>query len=357
MKRFRILGVALSIFGLVSFATAQSEIKKEVNVEIENGEHIMTIKTTDKDGNVKVEEYKGEEAKKKMHEMHRNVPKGAHIEKEIVENITDKDGNEIIIKKTCDGPKEDMMWRHHGKMSQEEREAFHAKMKEFHESLSEEEKKMMRHHRMMMHDLPQEEREKMRFKMIEMHEDMTTEEREKFHKEMRELHKEMEELHEEMEIEVDEKDGKVIININGEEQVIDISEEGGEGTEKRKMIFITDDEDNDGVKMKKEIIIITKNVRIEEDKEGKNNLKGVDFKTYPNPNNGNFNIELTLDGKKDTYFTITDLTGKEIHRGQIDADKKGVYTQPVKMEGMPKGTYILQIVQGKKAATKKVIIE
>ena len=331
MKRIKMLGVALAMLGVTTMVEAQSEIRKEVNVEVENGEHIVTITTTDKEGNITKEEYTGEEGKRKMKELHRNVPENAQIVRKMVEEIMDEEGNEIIIRKSHEGGKGEMMFRHHGEMTQEEREEFHKKMKAFRENLSDEEKAELHKCRM------------------KMHRNMTEEEREAM------LEKRMK-----VDVRVDEENGQVIIRNGDEEEIIDISEYM-EGEGENKMIFISDERvenlDGEDVEVKKEIIIITRNVRIEDDKSLKNNLKGVEFSTFPNPNNGDFNIKMNLDGKKQTFFRIMDMNGKEIHKGEISVEKKGTYTQPIKMSGMPKGMYLIQVVQGKKAATKKVIIE
>lgn len=333
MKALKIIGMTLAL-GVSVVANAQSEIRKEVNVDVINGEHLLTISTTDKDGKVTKEEYKGEEAKKKMHEMRENVPEGAQIEREVVEEFTDEEGNTMVIRKSHSGEKGDMKWMPKEQMTQEEREVFHKKMEAFHKDLTPKERELLHHHMMRkQRDMSPEERDKMREKMAQMHD--------------------------EMDVEVDEEKGIITIKMGDEVEVIDMNELKESGDGQHKMIFITEDEkDNgEGTKVHKKIIVISKNVRIEEDEDLQNDLRGVDFKTFPNPNDGNFNIELKLDGKKTTFFSITDLSGKEYHKGEIKVQEKGIYTQPVRMEDMPKGTYLIQVSQGKKAATKKVVVE
>jgi len=266
-----------------------------------------------------------------MKEMHDNVPKGAVIEKEIIEETTDADGNEIIIIKSIDGEKGDMTWhhkRHPEHINSKNHNEFIMKMDDALSDLSEEERKMV-HHQMRI-----------------MHHELSPEERKDFHDKIKE---------EDIDIQVDEKNREITIKSGNDIEVIKIDNIDGMQDRERKMIFITNNED--GEKMKKEIIIITRSVRIEDDKSLQNDLKGIKFNTYPNPNDGHFNIELKLDGKTKTYFKISDLTGKVIYNGEVPTHKKGVHTLPIIMEDFEKGTYLIQIIQGDKAATKRVIIE
>ena len=90
MKQIKVIAATFAL-GLITFATqAQNhkKIQKEVNVEIVNGEHTLTIKTTE-NGETTTEVYKGEEAKKKMEQLH-NEHKGGKMHQEDEDVIIEK---------------------------------------------------------------------------------------------------------------------------------------------------------------------------------------------------------------------------------------------------------------------------
>lgn len=62
----------LGLFSLNASAQVKKEIKKEVKLEESKGEKVLTI-TTDENGNVTEEIYKGEAADKKMAEMNQET--------------------------------------------------------------------------------------------------------------------------------------------------------------------------------------------------------------------------------------------------------------------------------------------
>jgi hypothetical protein len=83
MKKI-VTAVCFSLMAVLTFAQegSKKEIKKEVNVVQQNGEKVMTVKTTE-NGKTTTEIFKGAEADKKMKEMENET---AHHQKEASKN-------------------------------------------------------------------------------------------------------------------------------------------------------------------------------------------------------------------------------------------------------------------------------
>jgi hypothetical protein len=92
-------------------------------------------------------------------------------------------------------------------------------------------------------------------------------------------------------------------------------------------------------------------------------MPGVDAKVlavdelnyYPNPNSGKFNLAFQA-GKKPTIIKITSTDGKEVYNEEIQGFE-GSYSKEIDLTDQKRGIYLLQIIQGKKAINKKIIIE
>lgn len=109
------------------------------------------------------------------------------------------------------------------------------------------------------------------------------------------------------------------------------------------------------------------NVTISEILKDDSSLKGIDYslksslkpselKFYPNPNNGRFNLKFKLDQQKEVTVKVMDILGNEVYKERI-IDFNGSYDNQIDLTGKEKGIYILQIIQKKKALTKKILIE
>lgn len=81
--------------------TVTKEVRKEVNVEEENGVKTLTIRTME-NGTEKVEVYKGAEADKKLAELEAQHGKGSEVREEVT--IEEVNGKQVVkVKKTVDG--------------------------------------------------------------------------------------------------------------------------------------------------------------------------------------------------------------------------------------------------------------
>lgn len=68
MKKLSLLAIALVATFSISMAQTKQEVRKEVNLEDENGVKVLTITTT-QNGNTTTEVYKGAEADEKIKEF------------------------------------------------------------------------------------------------------------------------------------------------------------------------------------------------------------------------------------------------------------------------------------------------
>jgi subtilisin-like proprotein convertase family protein len=79
----------------------------------------------------------------------------------------------------------------------------------------------------------------------------------------------------------------------------------------------------------------------------------LDFKVWPNPSNGQINIELT--GKNNINVRLIDTTGREVYNKQFDNQNK-LFKRHLLLGYLNKGVYLLQITDGDKITTKRIII-
>ncbi len=150
-------------------------------------------------------------------------------------------------------------------------------------------------------------------------------------------------------------DGKEThISSNGKTIVKKIEKENGDGKDKNVTVIVSGDGKN------KKKVIITTSVRVEEDKspvnkENKEDLRISNFNFYPNPSDGKFNLEFEAESKEPATVTILDVNGREIYREVFSGDKN--YKKEIDLGSKTKGTYILNLLQGKRSISRKIVIE
>jgi len=79
----------------------------------------------------------------------------------------------------------------------------------------------------------------------------------------------------------------------------------------------------------------------------------ADFKVYPNPNKGQFDIDIER-GNSDDSIQILDINGKVVETIAVDAEQKQIR---VNLTNLPKGIYLLQRQSNHKLTTKQIIIQ
>jgi len=76
---------------------------------------------------------------------------------------------------------------------------------------------------------------------------------------------------------------------------------------------------------------------------------------YPNPAESMINIEFKTAKPTDTKVLISDMLGKTLYEEKLK-DFSGEYSKQVDLSQYGSGTYILQIIQGRKAITRKIMV-
>ena len=85
-------------------------------------------------------------------------------------------------------------------------------------------------------------------------------------------------------------------------------------------------------------------------------LSGIDLTVYPNPNNGQFVMQLELDHGLAVNMRIFDLVGKQVWSRDAQLPY-GEFKQSVDLSNLSKGTYLIQILTEEGRMSRKVVIE
>ncbi len=80
------------------------------------------------------------------------------------------------------------------------------------------------------------------------------------------------------------------------------------------------------------------------------------IEVFPNPGDGFFNVQFQLDPVNNTTIEITDMDGNQLMRESMEKES-GTYTRQFDMKDYAKGNYLINIKQGKKSASRLIIIE
>ncbi len=122
--------------------------------------------------------------------------------------------------------------------------------------------------------------------------------------------------------------------------------------------------DSKGGKKMKHVVIITK---ITSDDESAKKILSVEnadkkelsinkLKFSPNPNDGKFDLSFKLNKNEPVQIKIFDVQGKVVYSEKV-SDFSGKYANNIDISESGEGIYILQIVQGNKASTSKIVIK
>lgn len=86
------------------------------------------------------------------------------------------------------------------------------------------------------------------------------------------------------------------------------------------------------------------------------NLTTSDLSLYPNPNNGNFNLNFVAEGAGNATLFVADITGKTVTNQTITLTE-GENNIPVSLDGVAPGIYLVRFTVGENTFTQKVIVE
>jgi hypothetical protein len=76
---------------------------------------------------------------------------------------------------------------------------------------------------------------------------------------------------------------------------------------------------------------------------------------YPNPSNGKFSLEFETSDKDPVTIHIMDTNGKEVYNETVKGEEK--YKREIELGAASKGIYVINLQQGKRSTSKKIIIE
>ncbi|WP_420317453.1 T9SS type A sorting domain-containing protein [Ekhidna sp.] len=87
-----------------------------------------------------------------------------------------------------------------------------------------------------------------------------------------------------------------------------------------------------------------------------NLLELEDLSFYPNPSsNGRFKVRFRVNEESDLTIKVLNLEGKQVFNRSFDRFA-GTYSEMIDLSGQKEGIYLLEISQGKKRLTKKIVI-
>lgn len=84
-----------------------------------------------------------------------------------------------------------------------------------------------------------------------------------------------------------------------------------------------------------------------------NNLKN--FVLYPNPNNGNFNIQFESNSGNEIKINVHDISGRVIFEKTYQ--NTGTFNQNLRLNNVQAGTYLVTVQDGENKTTKRIIIK
>ena len=82
--------------------------------------------------------------------------------------------------------------------------------------------------------------------------------------------------------------------------------------------------------------------------------KFENFALYPNPNNGSFNIQLQADLDNKVEVEVNDISGRQIFTKSFES--KSVFNENINLDKVATGIYLVNIKNGKKVETRKIIV-
>ncbi|MFN7014954.1 MAG: T9SS type A sorting domain-containing protein, partial [Bacteroidia bacterium] len=83
---------------------------------------------------------------------------------------------------------------------------------------------------------------------------------------------------------------------------------------------------------------------------------GLDnFTLYPNPNNGNFNIQFTSTSGNEIKVNVHDIRGREIFSKSYN--NNGLFNESLQLNNVQSGVYLVTVQDGARKEVKKIAIQ
>lgn len=80
----------------------------------------------------------------------------------------------------------------------------------------------------------------------------------------------------------------------------------------------------------------------------------ADFKIYPNPNKGNFNVQFNSDSGNEIKINIYDISGREIFAKSYQ--NSGLFSENLQLNSVGSGVYLVNVTDGDRKEVKKIVI-
>lgn len=81
----------------------------------------------------------------------------------------------------------------------------------------------------------------------------------------------------------------------------------------------------------------------------------ADFKIYPNPNNGAFNVQFSSDSSNDIKIGVHDIRGRQIFDKSYQ--NTGLFSQSLELNNVQAGVYLVTVQDGDRKEVKKIVVE
>jgi len=122
-----------------------------------------------------------------------------------------------------------------------------------------------------------------------------------------------------------------------------------DGVEKKCVVIIKNMSDDDETQLKKEAPEAIPNLE-------KSELAVSGLVFSPNPSDGHFNLSFELGERTPAKIAVYSMEGRKVYSQKIK-QPEGIFSEDIDISKYGSGTYFLQITQGDKAQTKKVVIQ
>jgi hypothetical protein len=76
---------------------------------------------------------------------------------------------------------------------------------------------------------------------------------------------------------------------------------------------------------------------------------------YPNPNNGNFNIQFTSVSSNGVKVLVHDLLGRKLFENKFESNSN--FNENVQLKNVQPGLYLLTVIDGDREEVRKIVIE
>lgn len=156
------------------------------------------------------------------------------------------------------------------------------------------------------------------------------------------------------------EDGEVI-----EEMDVEMEEMVEQLKEQMRIVIEEDEDDGKGVREFRLVITMDEvsaqeaealSAKSGEDFSGQSNLELASFRVGPNPSSGNFNLTFELPESGPTEVVVLEGNGNKVFQEDL-GEFRGKYSRSFDIGQYAKGIYFIQIRQGDKAFTRKVVTQ